>query len=159
MEVCKSRNRSGRSGGAWPAWPGLVGKGHPGGPSGTPETPAPGSRAAPEVASPEEQPLCCAQCLAPVARERDRCQVAGAHRHVFANPHGHVFEIGCFAQAPGCASLGPATPDFSWFPGTSWQVAVCARCGLHLGWRYTGQADGSFYGLILPRLVSPSGRD
>jgi len=159
MEVCKSRNRHGRSDGAPPAWPGLVCKERPVGPSGTPDTPAPGSSDAPEVAPPEDQTLRCAQCLAPVARERDRCQVAGAHRHVFANPHGHVFEIGCFTRADGCSSLGPATPDFSWFPGTRWQVAVCARCGLHLGWRYTGQADGSFYGLILPRLVSPSGRD
>jgi hypothetical protein len=82
-----------------------------------------------------------------------RVAVDGSHRHVFANPHGHVFEIGCFAAAPGCAAVGSPTSDFSWFPGTLWQIAVCVACGLHLGWRYI-QSDGvTFYGLILDRLL------
>jgi hypothetical protein len=153
MEVCKSHLRQ-----SMPARPilsrsGLVGKGHPG-TTGAPVTPAPGTADTPEPAPPQESPLCCVQCLAPVAREGDRCQVAGAHRHVFANPHGFVFEIGCFSRAPGCTIRGPDTPDFSWFPGTRWQLALCARCGLHLGWRYTGHLDGPFYGLILSRLVA-----
>jgi hypothetical protein len=93
-----------------------------------------------------------------VAFPRDRRSVDGAHRHVFANPHGFVFEIGCFAQAPGCTAMGPPTPDFSWFPGSTWQVAVCARCGLHLGWRYEGHPEaGQFHGLILSRLRQSAG--
>ena len=82
-----------------------------------------------------------------------RVAVAGSHRHVFANPHGHVFEIGCFAAAPGCAVVGSATSDFSWFPGMLWQVAVCVACGLHLGWRYARDDDSAFFGLILDRLL------
>jgi hypothetical protein len=124
------------------------------GTSDFPVTTAPAVAEEPEPALPEEKPLCCAQCLAPVTRDRDRRPVGGAHRHVFANPHGFVFEIGCFSQAPGCAVMGPGTPDFSWFPGTIWQVALCARCGVHLGWRYEGHPDGPFYGLILSRLIA-----
>ena len=71
---------------------------------------------------------------------------------MFANPYGVVFAIGCFSGAPGCAAVGAPSPDFSWFPGTRWQVAVCAACGLHLGWRYAGGPEGGFYGLILDRL-------
>ena len=81
-----------------------------------------------------------------------RVAVAGAHRHVFANPQGHVFEIGCFAAAPGCAAVGPPSSDFSWFPGTLWQVVICVACGLHLGWCYTQSDGGTFFGLILDRL-------
>ena len=31
---------------------------------------------------------------------------------------------------------GLPTTDWSWFEGYSWQIAVCARCYAHLGWRY-----------------------
>ncbi len=81
-----------------------------------------------------------------------RLAVAGSHQHVFANPHGHVFEIGCFTAAPGCAAVGLPTSDFSWFPGMIWQVAVCGACGRHLGWRYVQGDGGVFFGLILDRL-------
>lgn len=124
---------------------------------GPPETPGPDTAATAVTDTTADRFLRCAQCLAPVTRERDRMTVNGAHRHVFANPYGVVYEIGCFARAPGCALLvGPPTPDFSWFPGTAWQVAVCAACGQHLGWRYTGHSRGPFYGLILPRLLQAS---
>ncbi|HML54540.1 MAG TPA: cereblon family protein [Solidesulfovibrio magneticus] len=97
--------------------------------------------------------LVCAACRLMITAPSWRMAVAGSHRHVFANPHGHVFEIGCFAAAPGCAAVGSPTSDFSWFPGTLWQIAVCVACGLHLGWRYIQSDGGRFYGLILDRLL------
>lgn len=87
-----------------------------------------------------------------MTRLADRIAVGGVHRHIFANPDGWVFEIGCFSRAPGCMAVGPVIPDFSWFPGTTWQVTVCGRCGLHLGWHYAGSDGNRFFGLILPRL-------
>ncbi|MEA4855744.1 MAG: cereblon family protein [Solidesulfovibrio sp.] len=99
-------------------------------------------------------PLLCAACRAAITEERQRIAVAGSHHHVFANPYGRVFEIGCFAAAPGVAATGAASPAFSWFAGTAWRVAVCAACGEHLGWRYDRTAGGFFFGLILDRLVS-----
>ncbi|WP_053062105.1 cereblon family protein [Desulfovibrio sp. TomC] len=79
--------------------------------------------------------------------------MSGSHSHVFANPYGQVFRVECFAAAPGCVTVGPISLDFSWFPDTGWQVAICARCGLHLGWRYARNADGGFFfGLIPERL-------
>lgn len=79
--------------------------------------------------------------------------MGGRHEHSVRNPHELAFRIGCFADAPGCAQRGPATRAWSWFPGYSWQVAVCAGCHVHLGWRYRGADPESFYGLILNRLV------
>ena len=86
-----------------------------------------------------------------MARRADAERRQGAHAHCFVNPHGQVFEIGCFARAPGCRALGPATTDWTWFPGWAWQVALCAACGRHLGWCYRRQG-GRFFGLILDRL-------
>jgi len=129
---------------------------------GQPEPPGP---AGPHRdAAPRENPagpetddrLYCAQCRHPVTSQARRMSVSGSHRHVFANPHGLVFAIGCFSAAPGCRGAGPASPDFSWFPGMLWQIAICAACGLHLGWRYTGKTEGGFFGLILDRLAGPS---
>lgn len=97
--------------------------------------------------------LVCAQCGHSITTDAWRIPVAGSHQHVFANPYGQVFSIACFAAAPGCATVGPLSQDFSWFPGTGWQVAICASCGLHLGWRYERDSgDGSFFGLIPDRL-------
>ncbi len=100
--------------------------------------------------------LLCRQCRHQVTKSGARTVIYGAHSHVFCNPHGHVFEIGCFRSAPGCALLGPQTAEFTWFAGYAWQIAVCGACRTHLGWRYA-HADGSaFYGLILQQLVEES---
>lgn len=119
---------------------------------GPQETPGEGGRPAAAMGG-ESSRLVCAVCRLMITAPSWRVAVAGSHRHVFANPQGHVFEIGCFAAAPGCAAVGSPTSDFSWFPGTLWHVAVCVACGLHLGWRYSQSDGGTFYGLILDRLL------
>ncbi len=97
--------------------------------------------------------LVCAACEHPITDEAHRIDMAGAHEHTFVNPAGHAFRIGCFADAPGCAPRGAEEAAFSWFPGWAWQVALCARCGTHLGWGYRN-AGGRFWGLILAALRS-----
>ncbi len=104
-----------------------------------------------------DQLLRCARCGHPVTSEGRRRHVAGSHRHVFANPVGVIFEIGCFSEAPGCAAVGTPSREFSWFSGMAWQVAVCAACGLHLGWRFAGDGPAFFFGLILSRLYRDHG--
>jgi len=103
--------------------------------------------------------LLCANCLSLITPRQAAITVNGGHRHTFANPSGLVFTIGCFKWAPGCAAVGEATGDFSWFAGYRWRVVMCAACQSHLGWRF--ESDGStFYGLILSNLVGadfPSG--
>jgi hypothetical protein len=95
--------------------------------------------------------LQCSQCQYPITRSTDRIEVNARHEHVFVNPHGYIYQIGCFARAPGCLTIGPETGHFSWFPGYTWQVAICGRCSTLLGWAF--QATGSrFFGLILVKL-------
>ena len=123
-----------------------------------PLTPATRGKAAPttEPVLPDaDERLLCAFCLHPVTSQARRIAVSGSHRHVFANPHGIVFAIGCFSAAPGCRCVGDISTEFSWFPGTAWQIACCAVCGEHLGWRYAGLAGEGFFGLILDRLTGP----
>lgn len=98
--------------------------------------------------------LFCRQCHAPVTREQERLSVLGKHCHVFANPEGIVFEVGCFALAPGCLRQGRATVQYSWFPPRAWCFAQCVHCQIHLGWYYGAAGKSSFYGLILNRLVA-----
>lgn len=109
-----------------------------------------------EKAPQEEIYILCRDCLHPVTRPADRISVQGRHRHTFANPHGVVYEIGCFRSAPGCGLIGPASDEFTWFAGHHWRVCVCAACLVHLGWRFASTDGEPFYGLILDRLIEPS---
>lgn len=96
--------------------------------------------------------LVCRACGARVTRDSARIVVDGSHGHVFCNPHGIVYELGCFSSAPGCVGEGPFVGEFSWFPGFAWQIGLCGGCGALLGWRYRGSEGSGFWGLILPHL-------
>ncbi len=102
--------------------------------------------------------LRCSTCHYHITHEQERIQVNEQHQHVFANPHGHVFHIGCFASAPGCVLAGEETQYFSWFPGYAWQIAFCGQCLALLGWGFHSQ-ESRFFGLILDKLVSSSYKD
>jgi len=101
------------------------------------------------------RPLCCAGCLAPVASEQARIEVAGAHAHRFTNPAGFTYDVVCLREAPGCAVEGTPTTEACWFAGYAWSFAHCAACRFHLGWCYdaTAGASARFFALIENRLV------
>ncbi len=102
-----------------------------------------------------EHRLFCHQCRAPITTDTERIVVQGGHEHHFRNPMGIEYHIGCFRQAGGCALIGEATAEYSWFAGCHWRAALCRQCREHLGWGFSGR-DDSFYGLILNRLTSRS---
>jgi hypothetical protein len=99
--------------------------------------------------------LFCRLCRHGITRQEAGIAVNGRQVHVRTNPAGITFEFGCYSGAPGCAAVGSPTAEHTWFPGHSWQIAVCGGCGEHLGWRFRG--EGGFFGLILSRLVSDPG--
>ena len=102
--------------------------------------------------------LVCRFCRSKITRRDLGMEVNGSHRHVFFNPHGQVFELGCFASAKNVLPTGPKTDAFTWFPGFVWQVVACTGCLAQLGWRYTGGSSG-FFGLILTALAEePAGK-
>lgn len=107
-----------------------------------------------EVRVPDDEYILCRQCGHPVTHRRFEAAVNGSHQHTFANPHGIVFEIGCFMAAEGAVYAGRPTAEWSWFAGYQWQLAGCGNCRKHLGWLFTGidPSIPSFYGLVLDDL-------
>ncbi|MFH2218816.1 MAG: cereblon family protein [Pseudomonadota bacterium] len=106
-----------------------------------------------ETESDEEKFLLCRQCRQVITRPAERIFIQGAHQHTLANPHGIVYEIGCFRNVIGCGYVGPATDEFTWFKGFSWRVAVCTMCLTHMGWLFVSPGSQAFNGLILDRLI------
>lgn len=128
----------------------------------SPAGPGSASRPAGEPTEADAEPqrlLICRQCGEGITRPDQGISVEGAQGHTFANPHGIVYEIGCFRSADGCAAVGPASDEFTWFQGFSWRIAVCRRCQVHLGWRFESRAMVHFYGLIVDRLILSAGAE
>jgi hypothetical protein len=80
----------------------------------------------------------CAWCLNRVASEKDRFGPDGKSEFTFPNPEGVRFHILTFSRTPGCRPVGVPTLEYTWFPDHAWSCCVCGRCGVHLGWHYTG---------------------
>jgi hypothetical protein len=96
----------------------------------------------------------CAWCLNRVASEKDRFCCGGQSEFAFKNPQGILFQIITFTETRGCRETGAPTLEHTWFAGHAWSFCVCDRCGVHLGWFYTGPTE--FAGLIRDRLVRAS---
>ena len=119
------------------------------------DAPEPIEAQAEEPSPEEEEYILCRQCHQAISRPAERISVQGAHHHTFANPHGIVFEIGCFKYAQGCGYAGPPSREFAWFSGYAWRVCFCSMCLTHLGWVFIAASGDSFHGFILDRLIQP----
>ena len=109
-----------------------------------------------EEPAPEEQAyILCRQCHQAITSPADRIAVRGSHLHTFANPHGIVFDIGCFGSVMGCGYAGAVSEEFTWFAGYGWRVCYCVMCLTHLGWVFSSKGGDIFHGLILDRLIEP----
>jgi hypothetical protein len=100
-----------------------------------------------------EKPLFCAACRTKITWKEASISINGSHKHVFVNPVGLVFELGCFSRAVNLSGLGTVTSEFTWFPGYSWQTMICFNCHSQLGWSYHGENESMFFGFILDRLT------
>lgn len=102
--------------------------------------------------------LICRRCGTVVACEDDVVSVMGRPaRAAYINPVGLVCEIVTLSAALNLEWSPQATTEHTWFEGYAWRPAVCAVCGLHLGWRYetaeSGHEPPFFFGLLLPALA------
>ncbi len=100
----------------------------------------------------EHKQVFCGYCHHAVSDPEQQTQRSGAHTHLFANPNGMVFEIGCYKRAQGCYAAMDPTSEFTWFSGYQWQLSICRSCHRHLGWFFSSKED-SFFGLILDHLI------
>jgi hypothetical protein len=104
-----------------------------------------------DAAEKDGQKLVCYRCRNPITDVTQHRQVQGSHVHRCTNPAGITYQFACFHTAPGCSASGMPTSEHSWFPGYLWRVAVCRKCGEHLGWAFSGA--GAFFGLITDRVI------
>ncbi len=100
----------------------------------------------------EEHFIICRNCGNTITTPQYIIAVNEQHIHMFTNPVGITYQIGCFSSADGCIDHGDLTLDHTWFEGFSWNFAICSNCLIHLGWFYQS-GNESFFGLILDRLV------
>ena len=101
----------------------------------------------------EEANLLCKICGNKITNYKYVIEVKGKYKHICVNPHGILFEIGCFSKVFNCHGTGVSTYEFTWFPGFAWRILLCNSCLTHLGWEYSGKDMGVFYGLILQNLI------
>ena len=99
-------------------------------------------------------PVVCASCRAPLTYRDLGRAVDGAHEHTFFNPAGVVYALRCFESAAGARTVGNPDLAFSWFAGWAWQIALCGRCGAHVGWRWE-KGGASFVGLVTTAVLEP----
>jgi hypothetical protein len=107
-----------------------------------------------ETSAAERRIVSCRSCRHQLADCDAAIEIDGRHHHTCVNPAGIVYRIACYREAPGCAAEGAASEYYSWFAGYAWQIFVCGRCRLHLGWGFVGDGErrGDFVGLIRDRI-------
>ena len=101
--------------------------------------------------------IVCAQCGRHISTSDQRFAYDGERMYgVFINPFGVVFELCTLTSATNLIALGAPTEEGTWFNGYAWQVCLCDRCHVHLGWRYESHGSARepslFYGLIRSKL-------
>ena len=94
--------------------------------------------------------LTCARCGQPVTRVSEKVEIFGRHDHAF-HLYDEIIQLGCFRNAPGCMGVQGISNGYSWFRGYSWQIQVCNKCYIQLGWKYMSENE-SFYGLMFRML-------
>jgi hypothetical protein len=99
----------------------------------------------------KKESIICKNCRNEITTVEYSIVVNGQHAHIFKNPLGISFHVGCFSVAGGCFIYGIPTYEATWFTGFAWCIAVCANCFTHLGWHYQSGRE-NFYGLIMANL-------
>ncbi|XP_045778653.1 protein cereblon-like isoform X2 [Maniola jurtina] len=107
--------------------------------------------------------LCCASCAIEIARREHifAMSTEGVHSN-YTNLGGFVHDIITVSRVANTAPSGAPSAEFSWFPGYTWTITLCAACMAHVGWRFDAQRRNlrpqQFYGLCR-NYVQPRGED
>ncbi|CAH0664252.1 unnamed protein product [Spodoptera exigua] len=96
--------------------------------------------------------LCCSSCMAQIARKEHIFPMSseGVHSN-YTNLGGYMHDILTVSEACNVETNGAPSAEYSWFPGYTWTVALCANCMVHVGWRFEALKrslrPAQFYGL------------
>ncbi|XP_028164628.1 protein cereblon [Ostrinia furnacalis] len=80
--------------------------------------------------------LCCSACMTEIARREHIFPMSseGVHSN-YTNLGGYMHDI-VTVSAASVALDGAPSAEYSWFPGYTWTIALCATCTHHVGWRF-----------------------
>eukprot|EP00934_Nitzschia_sp_Nitz4_P003642 Nitzschia sp. Nitz4//scaffold49_size126201//16706//18505//NITZ4_003629-RA/size126201-augustus-gene-0.7-mRNA-1//-1//CDS//3329553110//3632//frame0 len=83
----------------------------------------------------------CARCRFPVSKVSDVFQYVGAEgtTSAYVNEHGYIHQVITLRHVISEDFLyyaGRPCTDNSYFPGYSWLITYCGRCGELLGWKF-----------------------
>lgn len=98
--------------------------------------------------------FCCKKCDRGIANYADMFAMSNQGvSSSYCNPSGFVHEtLTVYQTLPKTTrtTTKPST-EFSWFPGYSWQIAICNACNNHIGWKFIATKRSlkprKFYGL------------
>ncbi|KAJ8729087.1 hypothetical protein PYW07_006783 [Mythimna separata] len=96
--------------------------------------------------------LSCSSCRTQIARREDIFAMSseGVHSN-YTNLGGYMHDILTVSRATGVQTSGARSAEYSWFPGYTWVVLLCANCMSHVGWRFEAEKRNlrplEFYGL------------
>jgi len=80
----------------------------------------------------------CLTCYHEVARAIDSAPLdSGDLSARFVNSHAFIHDVLTVSRATNVEAVGDPEIQHSWFPGYAWQIAYCASCHCHLGWKFT----------------------
>ncbi|CAH0591500.1 unnamed protein product [Chrysodeixis includens] len=112
----------------------------------------------------KQSELCCTSCLTEIAQREHLFAMSseGVHSN-YTNLGGYMHDILTVRQATNVELSGAPSAEYSWFPGYTWTVALCAACMAHVGWRFQAEKRSvwpqRFYGLcrnyVAPRPPDP----
>lgn len=103
--------------------------------------------------------LCCCACATEIARREHvfamssdglhanytnlgayRSRTAGGAARARLTPRlvtgGYMHDIVTVSRTTSTELTGAPSAEYSWFPGYTWTIAVCASCMAHVGWRW-----------------------
>lgn len=109
----------------------------------------------------------CKRCKTKIAVYNDIFAMAKGNVNAnYCNPAGYIHETLTVQKTLDNAvrMVDRPSTEFSWFPGYAWQIAVCDKCSLHIGWKFLALNKNlkpkSFFGLSCKSLVvSPEGKN
>ncbi|KAL0879144.1 hypothetical protein ABMA27_002939 [Loxostege sticticalis] len=81
--------------------------------------------------------LCCSSCMTEIARREHIFAMSseGVHSN-YTNLGGYMHDIVTVSRAGQITLDGAPSAEYSWFPGYTWTIALCATCTHHVGWRF-----------------------
>ncbi|XP_045530007.1 protein cereblon-like [Pieris brassicae] len=102
--------------------------------------------------------LCCVSCSTEIARRENMFAMSteGVHSN-YINLGGYMHDLVTVTQTQNIQLSGPASAEFSWFPGYAWSIALCVCCMAHVGWRFDALKravrPSQFFGLCRNNVV------